>query len=96
MRPAVYVLTNKSNRVLYVGVTADLRARLWVHSEHLNPKSFSARYNVNRLVYYEVHATMEAAITREKQLKGGPRAAKVRLIERANPAWRDRSGDLLG
>ena len=96
MRPAVYILTNNSNRVLYVGVTADLRARLWIHSQQLNPKSFSARYKVTRLVYYEAHATMEAAITREKQLKGGSRAAKVRLIERANPGWRELSGDLLG
>ena len=96
MQPAIYILTNKSNRVLYVGVTADLRARLWVHSQHLNPTSFSARYHVTRLVYYEAHATMEAAITREKQIKGGSRAAKLRLIERMNPAWGDLSGDLTG
>ena len=96
MQPAVYILTNKSNRVLYVGVTADLRARLWIHSQRLNPNSFSARYNATRLVYYEAHATMVAAITREKQLKGGSRAAKLRLVERANPDWRDLSADLLG
>ncbi len=95
MRPAIYILTNKSNRVLYVGVTADLRARLWVHSQHLDPAGFSARYNVTRLVYYEAHATMEAAITREKQIKGGSRAAKLRLVERTNPTWRDLSNDLL-
>ena len=95
MQPAIYILTNKSNRVLYIGVTANLRARLWIHSQHLNPNSFSARYNATRLVYYEAHATMEAAITREKQLKGGSRAAKLRLIERANPDRRDLSGDLL-
>ena len=62
----------------------------------MNPASFSARYNVTRLVYYEAHATIEAAITREKQLKGGSRAAKVRLIERTNPAWRDLSDHLVG
>ena len=94
MQPAVYILTSKSNRVLYVGVTADLRARLWVHAEQCNPTSFSTRYNVTRLVYYEAHGTMEAAITREKQIKGGSRAAKLRLIERMNPSWRDLSGDL--
>ena len=96
MQSAIYILTNKSNRVLYIGVTANLRARLWIHSQHLNPNSFSARYNATRLVYYEAHATMEAAITREKQLKGGSRAAKLRLVERANPDWRDLSADLLG
>ncbi|MBK5255209.1 MAG: GIY-YIG nuclease family protein [Vicinamibacteria bacterium] len=94
MQPAIYILTNRSNKVLYVGVTASLVARLWIHSEHLNPKAFSARYNATKLVYYEAHVSMESAITREKQLKEGSRAAKVRLIQQANPQWRDLADDL--
>jgi len=87
MQPAIYIMTNKSNRVLYVGVTADLRNRVRVHKQHLNPAGFTFRYNVTKLVYYELHPTMQAAIAREKQIKGGSRADKLRLIERANPGW---------
>jgi len=92
MQPAVYILANRSNRVLYVGVTSNLQNRVRVHIRHLNPESFSDRYNVTKLVYYELLPTMWAAIAREKQLKGGSRADKVRLIERANPDWRDLAG----
>jgi len=92
MHPAVYILANKSNRVLYIGVTSNLANRMRVHIRHLSPESFSDRYNVTRLVYYERLPTMWAAIAREKQLKGGSRADKVRLIERANPDWRDLAG----
>ncbi len=92
MQPAVYILANRSNRVLYVGVTSNLPNRVRVHIRHLNPESFSDRYNVTKLVYYELLPTMWAAIAREKQLKGGSRADKVRLIERANPGWRDLAG----
>ena len=95
MQPSIYILTNESNKVLYVGVTGNLPKRLWTHCHRLNPESFSARYNLTRLVYYEAHATMESAIHREKQIKGCSRAAKVRLVERANPARRDLSGELL-
>jgi len=94
MRPAIYILTNWSNRVLYVGVTANLAERHWIHTHSLNPGSFSARYNTTKLVYYEAHSSMKAAIVREKQLKKGSRAAKIRLIERANPTWRDLAADL--
>lgn len=94
MQPAVYILANAKRGTLYTGVTADLRARLWTHTNHLNPDSFSSRYNVTRLVYYEPHATMLAAIQREKQIKAGSRARKLWLIECFNPEWRDLSADV--
>ncbi len=96
MQPAVYILANRSNRVLYVGVTSNLRNRVRVHVQHLNPGSFSDRYNVTKLVYYELLPTMWAAIAREKQIKGGSRADKVLLVERANADWRDLAGALRG
>ena len=83
VQPAIYIMTNKWNRVLYTGVTADLRNRLRVHRARLNPRGFTTRYNVSKLVYYELHRTMLAAIAREKQIKGGSRADKLRLIARA-------------
>ena len=89
MRPAVYILTNKTHRVLYTGVTADLRNRLRVHRQGLKAWSFTDRYNVLKLVYYEWHPTMPAAIAREKQIKGGSRADKLRLIRGKNPDWRE-------
>ncbi len=92
MQPAIYILTNKWNRVLYTGVTADLRNRLRVHRARLNPHGFTTRYNVSKLVYYELHPTMTTAIAREKQIKGGSRADKLRLIERMNPGWLDLAG----
>lgn len=92
MQPAIYILTNKWNRVLYTGVTADLQNRLRVHRTELNPHSFTARYKVWKLVYYELHPTMPAAIARERQIKGGSRADKLRLIERVNPQWADLGG----
>jgi putative endonuclease len=93
MQPAIYILTNKWNRVLYVGVTSDLRNRVRVHQQRLNPRGFTARYNVVKLVYYELHPTMPRAIAREKQIKGGSRADKLRLIERMNPEWADLGAD---
>jgi len=92
VQPAIYILTNKWNRVLYTGVTADLRNRLRVHRARLNPDSFTTSYNVAKLVYYELHPNMASAIAREKQIKGGSRAEKLRLIERMNPGWVDLAG----
>lgn len=89
MQPAIYILTNKWNRVLYTGVTADLRNRLRVHRARLNPESFTGKYKVVKLVYYELHPNMAKAIAREKQIKGGSRADKLRLIEKMNPGWVD-------
>jgi putative endonuclease len=73
---------------LYVGVTSDLPGRVWQHREGV-ADGFTKRYGVKRLVWYEVHATMEAAITREKQIKEWKRAWKIELIEAMNPKWRD-------
>ena len=90
---AVYILTNKRNGTLYVGVTSALAKRVWEHQQKLTG-GFTAKYGVDRLVYYELHASAGAAIQREKQIKKWNRAWKIRLIEKANPAWRDLYADL--
>lgn len=87
-QPAVYILASNRNGTLYVGVTSDLIARVWQHCTDAVP-GFSRDYSVHLLVYYELHDTMYAAITREKQLKKWNRAWKLRLIERGNPDWID-------
>jgi putative endonuclease len=88
-RGFVYILTNKSHTTLYVGVTSDLFHRTLKHREKFYPNSFSARYNLYKLVYYEEFATMMEAIAREKQLKAGPRKQKIALINKYNPEWND-------
>ena len=95
MKPGyTYILTNKNNSTLYVGVSAKLKERITQHKEKHDPKSFTARYNLDKLVYYDAHQMIGDAITREKQLKGGSRAQKVALIERMNPDWLDLFDDL--
>ncbi len=90
MKPGyIYILTNKNNTTLYVGVTANLKERIVQHKEKHDPKSFSARYNLDKLVYHEAHQMIGDAIGREKQLKGGSRDQKVKLIESINPDWLD-------
>ena len=84
----VYILTNARHTVLYTAVTRDLKARVYQHREKLLP-GFTARYNVCKLVYYEVFSDPSLAITREKQIKAGPRRKKVDLINGVNPEWRD-------
>ena len=86
--PAVYILASQRNGTLYIGVSADLIARISVHRQKLVP-GFSRRYGVTMLVYWEEYATMLEAIAREKRLKKFYRAAKIALIEAANPEWRD-------
>ena len=86
--PCVYMLASKRNGTLYVGVTSDLVQRVWQHRSAL-AEGFTKRYGVHRLVWYEVHETMESAILRETALKKWNRAWKIRLIEETNPAWRD-------
>ncbi len=86
---AIYMITNKNNTVLYTGVCSDLFARITQHKEKINPKSFTARYNCNKLVYYEAFHSIEEAIAREKQIKGGSRIKKILLIEKQNPKWMD-------
>lgn len=86
--PCVYILASKRNGTLYVGVTSDVARRI---SEHRSGAvgGFAEKYGVTRLVYLEKHETMEAAITREKQIKKWNRRWKLRLIESANPKWDD-------
>ncbi|WP_299214457.1 GIY-YIG nuclease family protein [uncultured Dokdonia sp.] len=90
MKPGfIYILTNKNNTTLYIGVTAYLKERIIQHKEKVNKRSFTARYNLNKLVYYEAYQMIGDAIAREKQLKGGSRAQKIALIESINPQWND-------
>lgn len=91
----VYIMTNKGREVLYVGVTNDLARRVWEHKNGA-ADGFTKRYNLNRLVYYEVCDSADAAIAREKQIKKGPRKRKVQLIESVNLPWYDLSDELLG
>jgi putative endonuclease len=84
----VYILTNKNNSVLYTGVTNDLTRRVWEHKNSLG-SSFTKRYNLDKLIYFEYFDRMDTAIAREKQIKGGSRKRKVELIERDNPEWLD-------
>jgi len=87
-QPAVYLLSNKPNGTLYTGVTSQLPQRIWQH-RNKTIRGFSHRYNLTRLVYYEIHEDIFQAISREKQIKSGSRLAKIKLIERTNPEWRD-------
>lgn len=89
----VYILTNKDNRVLYTGITNNLEKRIQEHREKINPNSFTAKYNVNKLVFYEITTDVMSAIVREKQIKGGSRRKKELLIESINPQWNDLSKD---
>lgn len=84
----VYLLTNKGNTVLYTGVTNNLIRRVYEHKEKL-VEGFTKKYNVSKLVYYEVFGSVEYAILREKQIKAGSRAKKLALINGMNPKWED-------
>lgn len=86
----VYIITNKTNRVLYTGVTNDLKRRVYEHKRKL-VKGFTSKYNVSKLVYYDVCEDIENAILREKQIKGWLRKKKVALIESMNREWSDLS-----
>jgi putative endonuclease len=86
----VYVMAN-SRRTLYIGVTTRLAERVREHKTASNPNSFTARYNIESLVYYECHETISRAIARETELKGWLRARKIQLIVTGNPTWRDLS-----
>ena len=82
MKPGfIYILTNNNHTTLYVGVTAFLKERIIQHKEKYDTKSFTARYNLDKLVYYEAFQMIGDAIGREKQLKGGSRSKKIALIE---------------
>jgi putative endonuclease len=81
----VYILTNKAKTVLYTGVTNNLSIRLSQHKEHLNPNSFTAKYNVHYLLFYEKFTWIQEAIAREKEIKGWRREKKIDLIKSVNP-----------
>ena len=84
----VYILTNKTDKLLYVGVTNDLKRRLYEHKNGVCD-GFTKQYQINKLVYYEYCNSPEDAIRREKQLKGWRREKKIALIEKMNPYWKD-------
>jgi putative endonuclease len=87
-QPAVYILANKRNGTLYVGVTSDLVKRVWEHRNN-SVEGFTKRYRIHNLVWYELHGSMESAIQREKRLKDWKRKWKVQLIEKMNSNWED-------
>ena len=93
-QPCVYLMASKRNGTLYAGVTSDLVQRVWQHKPELT-EGFTKRYHIHFLVWYEPHATMDSAITREKRIKGWKRAWKLALIEEDNPYWRDLYGELV-
>ena len=86
--PAIYILANKKNGTLYTGVTSDLPKRIYEHKNGMT-KGFTSKYECKNLVYYEICEGMDAAITREKQIKSGSRQKKITLIESLNPEWLD-------
>jgi putative endonuclease len=89
----IYIMTNKHNTVLYTGVTNDLKRRVYEHREKMIV-GFTKRYNVTKLVYYEICGDVEGAILREKQIKSGSRDKKIKLVQAGNQEWRDLYDDL--
>jgi len=90
----VYIMTNNNNSVLYTGVTSELKQRVNQHKSKTHHNSFSARYNLCKLVYYESLESVGEAIKREKQIKGGSRNKKIELINEMNREWKDLVHDL--
>ena len=84
----VYIMTNKNNTVLYTGVTSDFNKRVYERKNKLL-EGFTKRYNIDKLVFYEVYDDINNAIAREKQMKSGTRAKKIKLIEEMNSEWKD-------
>ncbi len=93
-QPCVYILSNKKNGTLYIGVTSDLVKRTWQHKKKL-VAGFSEKYEIDKLVYFEQHEDMISAITREKQMKKWKRQWKINLIEKDNPQWNDLWPEIL-
>ena len=85
----IYILTNYTNNVLYIGVTSELYFRILEHKERKYPTSFTSKYNCNKLIYYEYFTSIEEEIHREKQLKKWRRNWKITLIDNFNPFWED-------
>jgi len=89
----VYILTNKWGTVLYIGITSNLPKRIWEHKNKI-VKGFTEKYNLNKLVYYEIHEDVNEAIKKEKQIKKWRRTWKINLIQKNNPEWKDLYNDL--
>ncbi len=90
----VYIMTNKWNRVLYTGITNDLVRRVWEHKNgHM--KGFTKKFQVHKLIYYEIHQDVLNAIAREKQIKNRSRRIKEELVKQMNPWWDDLSDKLI-
>ena len=87
-QPSIYILTNKPHGTLYTGVTSNLPKRIWQHKNGIT-KGFCTKYNLTKLVYFELLEDMYHAISREKQIKAGSRKEKIKLIESINQEWRD-------
>ena len=92
--PCVYILANRKNGTLYTGVTSNLQKRIFEHKNNVM-EGFTKKYDVHKLVYYETGETMRGAIEREKQIKGGSRKKKLKLIENKNPEWNDLYDELF-
>ena len=92
-QPAIYILTNKPGGTLYTGVTSNLPQRIWQHKNKIT-KGFCSKYNLTRLVYFELFDDMYQAISREKQIKAGSRHSKIMLIENINKGWKDLYPDI--
>jgi putative endonuclease len=92
--PCVYILASQLRGTLYIGVTSNLRLRVWQHKNNIL-QGFTQRYHVHQLVWYQCCETMESAILREKQLKAGSRQKKIDLVEAENPDWLDLYNSIL-
>ena len=96
MQYYVYILCNQTGVAIYTGVTNDLIRRVYEHRDHADPYSYTARYDIHKLVYYECSADVHSAIAREKQIKSWSRAKKNKLVNTMNPNWVDLYPALLG
>ena len=92
----VYILTNKNHTVLYTGVTSNLIRRVYEHKNHAEPNSFTAKYKVEKLIYFEETTDVRSAIEREKQIKSWKRKQKIMLIQKSNPRFIDLYENILG
>ena len=90
----VYIITNTNNTTLYIGVTSNLIKRIYEHKNKM-VEGFSKRYNLSKLVYYEITDNILSAISREKQLKAGSRKKKCELINKMNPDWKDLYAEII-
>jgi len=91
----IYILTTKNNKMLYIGITNNLLNRYFEHKNKKHINSFTARYNINKLIYYEIYGDVSSAIYREKQLKSWRRDKKIYLIKTMNPEFRELIGDFI-